>query len=133
MKTLIIEDDSSANSIFVRYFENYGACDSATTGFDGMQKFMDALNSGDLYNLVIIDIILPDMNGYQLLETIRLEEDMRKFSNSERAKIILTTSLDDEENRKLIEKLKYGYETYYVKSFALDGIEKNLKELGIKL
>ncbi|OGI02220.1 MAG: hypothetical protein A2Y25_04725 [Candidatus Melainabacteria bacterium GWF2_37_15] len=133
MKILIIEDDYSANSIFNIYLGKYGDCDSVTTGFDGMKKFRETLDKGLTYDLIVIDIILPDMNGYTVLDSIRAEEDARKFTDEMRAKIVLTTSLDDDENRKLREKLRYGYENYYVKSPVLDGLQDKLLELGIKL
>ncbi len=133
MRSLVIEDDSSANTMFLRYLEDYGECDTVTTGFDGLQKYGEVLDRGGKYDLIIIDIILPDMNGYSILESIRAEENNRKFFDSERARIVLATSLDDEENRKFREKLKPGLETYYVKSFALDGLKEKLSELGIKL
>lgn len=133
MKTLIIEDDYSANTMFVRFLENYGECDGFTTGYDGMQAYQNALNSGQPYDLIIIDIILPDMNGYTVMESIRDEESARSIPINERSKIILTTSLDDEENRKLKEKLKIGQEAYYVKNFALDGLKEKLAELGVKV
>lgn len=133
MKTLIIEDDYSSITMFKRYFEIYGKCDEASTGFDGMQKYQESLDMGSPYELIVIDIILPDMNGYKILEAIRGEENVRKFHDHERSKIIITTSLDDNENRKIKEKLRPGFESYYVKSFALDGIEKSLKDLNLKL
>jgi len=132
MKILVIEDDYSSSIMFQRYLENYGKCETVSTGFDGMQKYIESISSGQQYNLIIIDIILPDMNGYEVLETIRAEEDARKYIDAERTKIILTTSLDDEENRKLAEKLTPGLETYYTKKFVLEGFDEKLQELGLQ-
>lgn len=132
MKTLVIEDDYSANTMFVRVLENYGTCDSVTTGFDGLQKYRDNLNSGDPYDLIIIDIILPDMNGYTVLESIRSEEG-REFSNPKKTRIILSTSLDDDENKKICKKLEKGSEEYYVKNYILEGLKETIEKLGIYL
>ena len=125
MRSLVIDDDYTSQTMFVRFLENFGTCDTATTGLDGLQKFKDSINQGAKYDLVVIDIILPDINGDIVLESIRSEE---RFLST---KIVLTTSLDDKENRQLCGKLRSGHETYYVKRCALDGFREKLGELGL--
>lgn len=134
MKCLIIDDDNSTCAMFKMYFEKFNIkCDVATLGFDGINKFRESLDNFQPYDLLLIDIILPDINGKDVLENIRIEEDLRKLSENEKVKVILTTSLDDEENQKIKENLNSQYESYYVKSFTNEGLDKKLKDLGVKI
>jgi len=131
MKTLVIDDDASSRNIFKISMEKFGECHLASTGVKGIEKFKNAFISGNSYDLVVVDIILPDMNGNEILKIIRTEEDMCKISDFFRTKVIMTTSLDDDENRELAASLTFGMEAYYPKAFANDGLMEKLKELGL--
>ncbi len=133
MKILIIDDDASSRQMFRAYFEQFGQCDTSSQGYDGITAYKNAINQGQAYDLVVIDIILPDLSGDKIMEIIRTEEDLHKISDLSRSKIVLTTSLDDEINRQIAEKLTKGLETYYVKSFAVEGLSEKLAELGIQV
>lgn len=133
MKTLVIDDDYSCSNMFKLFFEKYGQCDTFSLGQNGLTAYKEALQTGQFYDLVVIDIILPDINGVDLLNFIRAEEDMNNVSVNFRTKVILTTSLDDDVNRKIESTLTHGLETYYAKSFANGGLREKLIELGIHL
>ncbi|OGI02221.1 MAG: hypothetical protein A2Y25_04730 [Candidatus Melainabacteria bacterium GWF2_37_15] len=130
MKILIIEDDYVSYNIFKTFLQHYGTCDNATTGKDAIDIYNNALFSGNAYDLILIDIILPDMNGQEILKLIRFEEERRSSGGMRRAKIVLTTSLDDEENRKIAATLQGKDETYYAKASGLNGFREKLEEVG---
>lgn len=133
MKSLIIEDDYISSKIFLTALKQYGKCDTATTGYNGLSMFNQALAGEAPYELVVIDIILPDINGYEILKQIRKKEQEQLLAGVVPTKIILTTSLDDEENKKIAKKLNTQNETYYVKGPRLNGFIEKIVELGIKL
>jgi len=116
--------------MFKMALDRQGECDTCSLGYDGINAHKKALFSGQPYDLIIIDIILPDINGQHVLECIRTEEIVNKIDDIFQTKIILTTSLDDEENRKMAQGLKKGKEAYYIKSFANEGLREILMELG---
>ncbi len=131
MKSLIIDDDASSRNMFKLYLEKFGKCDMASIGYDGINAYKKALSSGEPYDLIIIDIILPDINGNEILKMLRTEENMNKIADYFRTKVILTTSLDDEENRRIEKNLTEGIEAYYAKAFANEGLDEKLSELGL--
>ena len=130
MKILIIDDDCVSCNIFKTFFDHHGTCDTATNGIYGLEKYKGSLLNGNPYDLIIIDIILPDINGQEVLKVIRFEEDKRSFGGIKRAKIVLTTSLDDNENRKIAETLQGEDEIYYTKASGLNGFREKLHEIG---
>ncbi len=131
MKTLIIDDDASCRNVFKLFFEKFGKCDLCSNGSDGIAMFKEAFISEKPYDLVVIDIIMPDINGSEVLRMIRIEEDMCNLSDFFRTKVLLTTSLDDEENRNLAKNLTQEIEAYYIKSFANEGLQEKLQELNL--
>lgn len=66
-KILYIEDDAMVADAYKTALEAEGhAVDVAVNGEEGIQKL-----KADFYNLVILDVMMPEMNGVAFMETIR--------------------------------------------------------------
>ena len=94
MNILIIEDDYTARTLLQHMLKNYGTCTVATNGLAGLQEFTSALNSGNGYDLICLDIMMPNMNGYDALRQIRAVEQDKKILPSNGVKILMTTAID---------------------------------------
>ncbi len=70
-RILIVEDEASLRSTLKLNFEmdGYGVT-TATTGPEGLERLR-----GARFDLVIMDVMLPGLDGYTVVETIRLEGD----------------------------------------------------------
>ncbi|HZG56815.1 response regulator transcription factor [Paenibacillus sp.] len=69
---LIIEDESHIAELERDYLEAYGIqSDIATTGEEGLRK---ALTNG--YDLILLDLMLPGINGFELCKKLRSEVDI---------------------------------------------------------
>ncbi len=105
IRILIVEDEEAIREglIDVLVFHGY-TVDSATTGPEGLEK----AQSGK-FDLVLLDIMLPGMDGYELCDRIRRED-------RDLAIIMLTAKTSDEE---IIEGLKTGADDYVSKPFSI--------------
>lgn len=104
-KILVVEDDESIANILKEHFEkeNFNVV-WASTGIEGLDEFKQ--NS---YNLVILDIMMPEMDGFTLCKNIRwINEDIP----------ILILSAKNEYIDK-INGLKIGADDYITKPFSL--------------
>src|SRR3990172_119411 len=64
---LAVEDDVALRTLYAEYLENKGyRVDTAATGTEGMDKM-----KSHVFDLVLIDLRLPDMNGIDILKQIR--------------------------------------------------------------
>jgi two-component system response regulator RegX3 len=105
IRILIVEDEEAIREglIDVLVFHGY-TVDSAATGPAGLDK----ARSGK-FDLVLLDIMLPGMDGYEICDRIRQED-------RDLAIIMLTAKTSDEE---IIEGLKSGADDYVSKPFSI--------------
>jgi two-component system chemotaxis response regulator CheY len=98
MKTLIVEDDFTSRLLLQEILKNYGPSHVAVNGKEAVEAVSAALESGEPYDLVCMDIMMPEMNGQQALKNIRALEKAKGIFSSAGAKIIMTTALGDMKN-----------------------------------
>ena len=115
MKLLLIEDDASLREIMQRALKSEGyIVESAGTYFDACDKI-----AGYSYDCIMLDIMLPDGNGLQLLEQIK------KSGNDARVIIISARdSLDDK-----ITGLDLGADDYLAKPFYMAELSARIKSV----
>ena len=74
-KILIIEDDSFLSSLIVEKFMKLGfEVDSAMDGEAGLNKIIN-----NKYDLVLLDMILPKMEGFKVLEEVKKNESLKNL------------------------------------------------------
>ncbi len=98
MKTLIVEDDFTSRLLMQEILKPYGPSHVAVNGKEAVEAFSTALESGEPYNLVCMDIMMPEMDGQQALRRIRALEESNGIFSTDGVKIIMTTALGDMKN-----------------------------------
>lgn len=131
MKSLVVDDDITCASIFKTVLSRYGICDVLSNGLDAVESYKASVLRGSPHQLIILDIMMPDMNGHEVLKQIRAFEESRNIYPPDCTKVIITTALDDEENRKIEKELIPGCEAYLVKSGDPQDFIDKIREVGI--
>ena len=98
MKTLIVEDDFTSSLLLQEILKHYGPFNTALNGQQALEAVRTALDSGEPYDLICLDIMMPEMDGHEALQQIRALEDAKGIIAIKGAKIIMTTALDDSKN-----------------------------------
>ena len=129
MKILLAEDDYVTRKAMDSFLSKYGECDVTVDGMEAVDAFMLALEEGEPYDLVCLDIMMPVMDGYQALMGIRNLEKERQIPEEKAAKIIMTTALNEEKNVKMAFEL--GCTVYSGKPIDQARFEQALKKLGL--
>ena len=127
MKALIV-DDSPVESLFLSVFlEDIAIADSVNNGKDAIKMIRQAISCGEPYDLVCLDIIMPDMDGHQTLKKIR---EMEKQEEVKHAKIFMITSCDSPD--QMIEAIgEDGCDDYIVKPVISDSLNKLMVKHGL--
>lgn len=129
MRILLAEDDYSTRKFMTNFLSKYGECDVTVDGMEAVDAFMMALQDGQPYDLVCLDIMMPVMDGYQALMGIRNLEKNHNVPEEEAVKVIMTTALNDEKNVKMAFDL--GCSVYSGKPIDQERFEQALKKLGL--
>ena len=104
MKLLIIDDEKQISSFLQTNLEAINfVVDSAQNGKDGLALAME-----NIYDLIILDLSLPDINGQEICKELRASGLMTK---------ILILSASSQTNNK-VELLNFGADDYMTKPFS---------------
>ena len=129
MKCLIVEDDFAARRLLQRYLSSYGDCDIAVDGNEAVEAFRQAMDEKELYELICLDIMMPNMDGHEALKAIRRIESEHGINGLDGVKVIMTTALGDSKN--VMESFREGCEAYIVKPVEKDKLLEEMESLGL--
>ena len=113
----------------VNYLEKYGECDITVDGEEAVDAFIMALEDGEPYDLVCLDVMMPVIDGYQALKAIRDIEKDHGIAGDDRVKIIMTTALNEERNVK--KAFEMGCTVYCGKPIDVEKFQMILKKLEL--
>jgi two-component system chemotaxis response regulator CheY len=130
MRILIAEDDPIAQKLMVKYLSAHGECDVAVDGEEAIRAFRLAQKDNRPYDLVLMDIMMPNVNGQEALLKIREMEKNVGIVGSSEVKVIMTTALGDP--RTVVESYyKSGATSYLVKPVEKEKLLTELRNLGL--
>jgi DNA-binding response OmpR family regulator len=106
-KLLLVEDDAELREIITDYFTEKGGktyeITSASTGMEGQDKCLE-----DEYDVVLLDIMLPEVNGFTICKELRKNSDVP---------IVFLTARSSENDK--LHGYHLGCDDYIVKPFSL--------------
>lgn len=106
MRVLIIEDEKSLSMAVKELLVCEGfLVDTAFNGVDGLDNALSGI-----YDVIILDITLPKMNGFEVLQEIR--------KNQVSSAVLLLTAKSETEDK--VNGFKYGTDDYLTKPFATE-------------
>ncbi len=116
MRILIVEDEVRLAEALVQIFmkEKY----SADACYDGVNGLDNALTG--IYDLIVLDIMLPKMNGLEVLRTLR--------ANKIKTPVILLTAKDEVSDK--VTGLDIGADDYLTKPFYTEELLARVRSLG---
>ena len=124
---LIVDDDPACRRLFEHYLQPLGQCDLAHDGHEGLAAFRMALDRGQPYDLVCLDIMMPGADGHDVLDSLRKMERQRGILGSDRAKVIMATALMD--SKHCIRAFAEGCESYLTKPITEQALLKQVDSL----
>jgi two-component system chemotaxis response regulator CheY len=130
MRVLVVEDDFTSRKILQKILGPFGEVDIAVNGLEALQAFNQSLDDDNPYDLICMDIMMPEMDGQTALKKIRAIEKERGVLPAKEAKVVMTTALDDPKN--VVEAYYKGGATSYVpKPIDKHMLLHLLKNLGV--
>ena len=130
MKALIVDDDFYCRSMVHEILHPYGYCDMAANGEEAVFAFKRALEAGKPYDLICMDLVMPDVDGHQALREIRAIERENGVNQDHETMVIVTTMLDDKQETHDAFFLG-GATSYLVKPIDEAKLLDELRNLGL--
>lgn len=130
MKILVAEDDFVSRTVLQEILAPYGSCHLAVDGQEAMEAYERALAAAAPYDLICLDIMMPKLDGQEVLRRIRAQEKMSGIGGSDMAKILMVTALDDPKNI-MTALVKGSCEGYLVKPIRREKLLTQLAKLGL--
>jgi two-component system chemotaxis response regulator CheY len=94
LRVLLVEDDFASRLLLQTFLSGYGECHIAVNGREAVEAFRSVLERGQRYDLICMDIMMPEMDGREAVRQVRALEKARGILSTG-AKIIMTTAVRD--------------------------------------
>ena len=121
MRILVVDDELVSRAKLTKTMENYGSCDSASSGEEALEMVKASLDEGNPYRLVTLDIAMPGMDGMEVLSRMREIEK----SHNHTSKVLMVSS---HAQRDLVsECIQFGCDDYLIKPIRPEDIKKKLR------
>jgi len=128
VRFLIIEDDFVSITKLKTILSKYAQCDVATNAGQAFRMITDLLDGGDNYDLLLVDINLPDMNGLELVKAVSHKETQ---TTCPKAKKVVVTAEGNLLNVK--KAAEYKCDSFLVKPTRKELLLQKLAAVGIDL
>ncbi|MEA3287220.1 MAG: response regulator, partial [Candidatus Marinimicrobia bacterium] len=126
MRFLLIEDQKDVRNLMQAFLGEFGTCDMAEDGIEGLTSVLKSFEEKTPYDAIFLDIMMPKLEGQQVLQKIRELEESKDVSPQENVKIIMASALGDSEN--VMEAFKSQADAYLVKPILKDKLISTMKK-----
>jgi two-component system, chemotaxis family, chemotaxis protein CheY len=125
LRVLLVEDDFASRLLLQTFLSRYGECHIAVNGREAVDACRSALDRGQAYDLICMDIMMPEMDGREAARQVRELEEARGTLSTFGAKIFMTTTVDDV--REVILCFKELCDAYLIKPIDLGQLLNHMK------
>ncbi len=115
MNILVVDDDSVGRQKMQKILEKVGTCVSAENGFEALGLFQEAQSREEPFDLVTLDVEMPEMDGSEVLFNLREVEERFQVPAQRRVKVLMVTSHSDKNT--VVTCIQAGCDDYIVKPF----------------
>ena len=131
MKILIAEDDFISRKIINTQLAPLGEVDIAANGNEALTAVKMAVDADQPYDLICLDIMMPEVDGIMALKKIRQLEAQKGLDPEARSKIIMTTALSDKSH--VVAAAQAKCDGFLVKPIEKDRLFDELRKHGFDI
>ena len=131
MRFLIIEDQKDVRNLMEAFLSEFGTSDMAEDGVEGLATVLKSIEEENPYDAIFLDIMMPKLEGQQVLQKVRGAEESKNIVPPNNVKIIMVSALGDSEN--VMEAFKSQADAYLVKPVMRDKLITTMRKAGLTL
>ncbi len=129
IRMLIVEDEFLSRKLVIHFIQKFGTFDIAVNGVEAVDAIKHAYDSKTPYDVVFLDIMMPDKDGLSVLKDVRDLEAEKGINPTEGIKIIMTTALGDA--KSVMSAFRNQCEAYITKPYTEEAFTNQLRKLAL--
>ncbi len=115
MKIMIVDDEIVSRMKMQKILNSVGECEAFESGVESLETFWQAIENHAPFDVITLDITMPEMDGTEILSKIRQIETEMKVPKEKRVKVLMVTSQVDEDTVRTC--IQAGCDEYIAKPF----------------
>ena len=123
-RILVVDDDFISRKLISEILKEKANCDVAVNGNEAIEAYNLSLKDNTPYDLILLDISMPEVDGIKVLKTIREMETQKGVTLGDGIPIIMVTAYE----KPFVESFKEGCDDYILKPIKADVIIKKIEE-----
>ena len=131
-KILIVDDSASIREQLTAILSPMAECHVAANGQEAVDMVRNTQGKGANFELVIMDVIMPEKDGLTAVKEIREFEKEKGWNGSDTLTIIIATTIKDP-SRILIAQYECGADAYIAKPFTEETVLQTLRNNGLRV
>lgn len=131
MRILVVDDEFVSREKLTALLSPYGECDAAPDGQTALKMIADAYREYRPYELVTMDLNMPDISGHVAVQEMRnWEHANQQYSNGFAAHVLIITAT--REIREVMESFDKGAESYIVKPVNPENVAEAIMQINFE-
>ncbi len=122
-RILVVDDNFENRQLLAEILREVAECDFAANGIEAVQAYNASLKAAP-YNLILLDIEMPGINGLEILKRIRESEKAAGIRLGEGIPIIIVTAYE----KRFLEAFNYGCDDYVLKPIDPEVLVKKIEQ-----
>jgi two-component system chemotaxis response regulator CheY len=91
-KILVVDDEFANRKLLIEVLKEYGTCDAAASGQEALTAFKSSYEAKSPYDVVLLDVAMPDIDGLGVLQQARDFEEKRGIVLGKGVPIVMVTA-----------------------------------------
>lgn len=129
-RCLVVDDDQLSREIAINMLEGIAVCDQANNGRKAIDAFLSAQAEGEPYRLIMLDILMPEMDGHEAARAIRGYEQAQGITPDKGVTIIVLSCLNTPKD--IVQSyIAAQSSAHLIKPLQPEKLMKSLHQLGL--
>jgi two-component system, chemotaxis family, chemotaxis protein CheY len=131
IKILVVEDELTSRRILYSFLSPFGEVDIAVNGNEALTAVEKTIKNNRPYELIFLDIMLPELNGITTLKKIREIESQHKLSKKIKSKIIMTSAMSGKDT--VLEAARSDCSAFLIKPIDKTRLYNEIRKHGFDI
>ena len=124
---MIVEDNKQSYELLQMMLQKYGLCDIVENGEDAFEQFKNAITEDDPYDVIFLDILMPGIDGNEVLRRIRAWEK-EKGITEKKVQVVMASSKADTDT--ILTSYDDGCQHFFMKPYDMTELEDLMQKMG---